>query len=216
MRNEVANVYLCLFDTIIGDIYRAIRGRSLLGAFTLSMCAIDAMAHLGNADEQGRIKFEHWAETWMCPLNNHIEPEVLYAIRCGLVHTHGVSERMKKIREKSGMNFTHNNPDQHWKRVNNCHYTLNLESHVAEVTIAAVHFFRHLAEEADDGYINGILTRAKDLLYVRLYTPDGTRIIRPDYFANIDAAMSLLDQPEPTVGALVQSIRRIYPENQHS
>ena len=98
MDTNFSMVKRCFFDTAIADIFRAIRGGSLMGAFTQSMCAIDAMAYLRNAlpEKGSRLNFVKWAEDWIVPLNNNCRPDVLYALRCGLVHTYGYANAMKK------------------------------------------------------------------------------------------------------------------------
>lgn len=213
----------CFFDTAIADIYRAIRGGSLIGAFTLSMCSVDAMAYLSNVlpNKGNRENFEKWIQDWMTPLNSKCRPDVLYAVRCGLVHTYGYAERMGAIGIQ-GFSLTHNHPAQHWTQPNPNTVVLNLDSLVAEVTIAAYHFFGQLQEnETDLHRIQSIAERAGKLIYVRSYvpiniTPDGTITVQQminiqSYFAKMDTALTPLDKVgEPQVKTIEDEIRKIF------
>lgn len=152
MATDVSAVKYRFFDMAIADIIRAIRGESLMGAFTLSMCAIDAMAYLRDAlPSQGSGEnFTHWAEEWMVPLNGSCRPDVLWALRCGLVHTYGYSRAMEKCGIK-GYWYVHDKRTEHWTRPQPNTYVLNLDSHVAELAVAAFGFFDCLAKmTADD------------------------------------------------------------------
>lgn len=91
MATDFSIIERYLFSTAIADIYRAIRGGCLMGAFTLSMCAIDAMAYLRDAlpSSNPGPNFKTWVADWMVPLNKDCRPAVTWALRCGLVHTYG-------------------------------------------------------------------------------------------------------------------------------
>lgn len=213
----------CFFDTAIADIYRAIRGGSLIGAFTLSMCSVDAMAYLSDAlpDKGNRENFEKWIQDWVTPLNSKCRPEVLYAVRCGLVHTYGYAERMKVIGIQ-GFSLTHNHPAQHWTQPKPDVVVLNLDSLVAEITIAAYNFFEQLQEK--ETYLNriqSIAERAGKLIYVRSYVPvniapDGTIIVQQmintqSCFAKMDTALAPLDNViKPQVKTIEDEIRKIF------
>ena len=214
----------CFFDTAIADIYRAMRGGSLIGAFTLSMCSIDAMAYLADTlpGEGIRKNFEKWTQDWITtPLNSKCSPETLYAVRCGLVHTYGYAERMKAIGIQ-GFSLTHNHPDQHWSHPKPDTVVLNLDSLVAEVTVAAYDFFGQLQRNETDAHrIQSIIERAGRLIYVRSYVPvsialDGTITIQQvistqGHFAKMDTALAPLDSTtKPQVKTIEDEILKIF------
>jgi hypothetical protein len=222
-KNYAVILKQCFFDTAIADIYRAIRGGSLIGAFTLSMCSIDALAYLADTlpGDGNRKNFEKWIQDWVTPLNSKCNPEILYAVRCGLVHTYGYAKRMKVI-DLQGLSLTHNHPAQHWSQPKPDTVILNLDSLVAEVTIAAYNFFGQLQEnETDTHLIQSIVERAGKLIYVRSYVPvsiapDGTITIRKmistqKHFAKMDTALAPLDsRTKPQVKTIEDEIRKIF------
>lgn len=227
MTTDFSILKLCFFDTAIADIYRAIRGGSLIGAFTQSMCAIDAMAYLCDAlpGEGTRANFERWVQDWIVPLNGNCRPDVLYALRCGLVHTYGYADAMNRCGVR-GFSYTHNHPERHWAQPRPDVYILNLDSHVAEVTVAAYTFFDKLKVNcaADSARARSVIDRAQKLIYVKSYIqvqvdPAGQVLILPvirtqDRFAKMDAALaSLDDQSQPQVDTIVDAIRKIYHKN---
>lgn len=210
------------FDMSIADIFRAIRGGSLLGAFTQSMCSIDAMAYLYNAlpDNTNRENYEEWVKVFIVPLNKDCDPQILYAIRCGLVHTYGYSERMKKVRMR-GVQYTHNNPKLHWNQKEPGVYILNLESLIAEVTIAASKFFQKLKSIylSDPNRAKVIIRRVQLLnyLHIRIYRiqkgkleyTTGYRMKKR--FADMDEALASLDRKRiPKVKTIEKAIQKIY------
>jgi hypothetical protein len=220
----------CFFDTAIADIYRAIRGGSLLGAFVQSMCTIDAMAYLGNLapEKATRANFEKWVQDWMVPLDRDCRPDVLYALRCGLVHTYGYADRMEKLGIK-GFSYVHDCPDLHWVQSSPDVYVMNLESHVAEVTVGAWYFFESLHDTYGKGpeQTNSVIERAQKLIYVQSrisvsLQPDGKVIVIPlvrtqRQFGRMDGALACLDGPaNPTTEMLANAIRSIYQREESS
>lgn len=210
------------FDMSIADIIRAIRGGSLIGAFTQSMCSIDAMAYLYNALplEGNRKNFEQWVSDFIVPLNKNCNPQILYAIRCGLVHTYGYSERMKQVR-MGGVQYTHNNTKLHWHQKEPGVYILNLESLIAEVTIAASIFFQKLKSIylSDPDKEKVIIRRVQLLnyLHIRIYRiqkgkleyTTGYRMKKR--FADMDEALASLDRKRPPkVKTIEKAIQEIY------
>src|SRR5659263_314686 len=131
------------FQMAIADICRAIKGKSLMGAFTLSMCAIDAMGYLYHADPKDKVEenFTGWTRKWITDnINNKCNPNVLYALRCGHVHTYGFADKMKKVGVKKH-SYVHDQPERHWQMESTGCYTLNLDSLVAEVAVGGFKFF---------------------------------------------------------------------------
>lgn len=224
MATDVSGVKYRFFDMAIADIIRAIRGRSLMGAFTLSMCAIDAMGYLRNAlpsDKPGP-NFRRWVEDWMVPLNSDCRPDVLYALRCGLVHTYGYANAMRKCGMR-GFSYAHDRPADHWAETPPHYYTLNLDSHVAEVTVAAFKFFDDLAllcaqDSTLDKDVGG---RAGTLNLIHKfeaeYQAPGRLLVRHQVvtkrvYADMEPALAPLDNDgKDLLPAMESSIRRIYP-----
>lgn len=207
------------FDMAIADIYRAIRGGSMMGAFTQSMCVIDAMAHIYNPlpGKTGDLNFKEWVKDFMVPLNKNCCPKVLYAFRCGLVHVYGYGRAMKSARVED-FAFIHGRPELHWARLEPDTYILNLDSHVAEVTVAAYNFFDKLETSCagDPEQKSSLMDRAQKLVYVKRYIQDGqmpveTVIRTQGRFAKMDPALVSLDDPDQLqVDTIVDAIQRIY------
>lgn len=228
MITDLSVVKRCFFDTSIADIYRAIRGGSLIGAFTQSMCAIDAMAYLYDAlpGKGNRKNFERWVRDWIAPLNAKCRPDALYSLRCGLVHTYGYADAMKRC-GVTGIQYTHNNPKLHWTQPEPNVYILNLDSHVAEVTVAAFAFFNRLQLtcSADSARARSVIDRVQKLIYVQKYIrvqngPAGEVVILTTIpfkarFAEMDAALASLDnQRSPQVDIIISDIRKIYTQRE--
>lgn len=172
MRTDLSTVKNRFFDLAVGDILRAIRGGSLMGAFTLSVCAIDAMAYLGCAlpRKRNRQNFVKWVDTWMVPLNPRCLPDVLYALRCGLVHTYGYAEAMGSCGVER-FQCVHNRPTEHWRQASSGACVLNLDSHVAEVIVAAFTFFDHLSSmcREDKLLAAAVERRVEKLMSLEIY-----------------------------------------------
>lgn len=215
----------CFFDMAVADIVRAIRGRSLMGAFTLSMCAIDAMAYLRNAlpNRGTRLNFIKWAEDWIVPVNEDCRADVLYALRCGLVHTSGYAGAMQAC-GLQGFRYVNNKPSEHWTQPQPNTYVVNLDTHVAEVIVAAFAFFDELSSmcAVDPGVAQDVQGRTAKLASVQLHyqSPVGDSR-RPEFFipvilpqksyAEMDPVLAPLDEDaELQVAAIQAEIQRIY------
>ena len=224
MATDLREVKLRFFNMAICDILRAIRGGSLMGAFTLSACAVDAMAYVQGAlpTKGNRANFVKWVDDWMTPLNGRCRPEVLYALRCGLVHTYGYSDAMDKC-GLLGFRYVHNEPSEHWGQPFSGYYILNLDSHVAEVCLAAFRFFDTMISqtEEDAPFARAVEARVRKLISVQMYEvvalERGRRkaIVRSQpalrRFGEMDPALALLDEEvEPRVGEIAAEIRGIY------
>lgn len=189
------------------------------------MCSIDAMAYLYNAlpgeDNIGE-NFRNWVIDWIVPLNCDCRPDVLYALRCGLVHTYGYARAMERCGVVSFL-YTHNHPERHWTQPNENVFVLNLDSHVAEVTIGAYDFFDKLREicESSSERVRLIVERIQQLIYLQSHimiqlnsngqTQILTKIEIPDVYSEMDMALSSLDlQEQPRVEAIREAIREIY------
>jgi len=222
MATDVSAAKYRFFDMAIGDIMRAIRGRSLMGAFTLSMCAIDAMAYIRTPlpKKRSRENFKKWVEDWMVPLNGNCPPDVLYALRCGLVHTYGYAEAMRNC-GLHAFTYVHDQPQDHWNQPVANSYVVNLESHVAEVTVAAFKFFDDLAFlcAQDSTLDRQFAARARSLIVIHMYKAEypgaGKLLVRHQVvtkrsYADMDPALAPLDKDgKDLLPAMESSIRRI-------
>jgi hypothetical protein len=226
MATDVSGVKYRFFDMAIADIIRAIRGRSLIGAFTLSMCAIDAMACIRYRPTKRGYgeNFKKWVEDWVVPLNGNCRPDVLYALRCGLVHTYGYAQAMRKC-GVHGFDYVDGQPQHHWdQRVAN-RYVLNLESHVAEVTVAAFKFFDDLAFLcAEDSTLDSeVAGRAGTLIVIHKYEAEYPgpgrlllkhQVVTKRRYADMEPALAPLDNDgKDLLPAMESSIRRIYSQS---
>jgi len=213
------------FSTAIADTCRAIRGGSYMGAFTLSMCAIDAMAYLRNAlpSKGSRANFMTSVQDWIVPLNKACRPDVIWALRCGLVHTYGYANAMRNCGMR-GYWYTNDRPADHWGETAPDYYTLNLDSHVAETTVAAFNFFESmpalcaqrvgLEQEFADraGRLNLVHKFALESVPGRPTTVKQSILRPPAQFGAMDQALAPLDQAaHPAVTDIAGEIRKIYP-----
>ncbi len=212
------------FNTSITDILRAIRGKSLLGAFTLSMCSIDAMAYLYNdlPNEEIGENFINWVKKWLVPINSDCNPDVLYALRCGLVHTYGFAKAMERC-GLEGFYYVHNQPNKHWKQPHANVFVLNLDSHIAELTIAAYSYFDKLREICKFGTERAktIIERVQRLIYLQsgIAVKQNEKgqmqifaLIRiPQRYAEMNSVLKTLDlRRQPHVGEIRKAIQEIY------
>lgn len=211
------------FHMAVTDFFRAIRGGCYMGAFTLSVCAIDAMAYLRNAlPKKGTgANFRHWVDRWIVPLNSECVPDVLWAVRCGLVHNYGYSDAMNAC-GVLGVRYAHNDPNHHWEQEALNIYTLSLDCHIGEVTIAAFRFFDKLASVcANDATLEKeVMRRAETLNLVRRIEirsdEKGTREVRmrieaPPQFRDMDGALACLDEDaRPEMITITREIQEIY------
>jgi hypothetical protein len=149
----------------------------------------------------------------MKPLNPECRPDFLYGVRCGLVHTYGYGKALEDCGVERII-FTHNNPKSHWDYQHQSNtFQLNLESHIAEVTVAAFDFFKKLETicATNRAFENGLIMRANQLTYVQSIISAVSK--GPFIFEKIDMALKSLDYPEePRVGIMVQAIREMFPK----
>ncbi len=167
------------FGAIIGDIFKAIRGGSTMGAFTLSMCSISSFAELwwcnknqNFVDNDGRnlAKRKHlpddrdlfidWAQKWLNGgLIDYIyDTTALYALRCSLAHSYGWSRQLNNA-ALDGFRFCHRRPEKHRltdrsQKNGYPSYCLNLENFVADIVFAADNCIENLVPSQTDGFLN--------------------------------------------------------------
>ena len=146
------------FSSVIGDILRAIEGRALMGAFTLSFCALDYLAQhhaeINRPTEKSeQVKFIRFLEDCekICPEFCR-EPNYLWAIRCSLIHTYGKSKRSNN--QNFAPRFTHNHPEMHFVKSGDADHGwelwLDLESFIVDLIFVANHFLNEWAKKPDE------------------------------------------------------------------
>lgn len=225
------------FRTSVTDILKAIRGESLMGAFTLSVCVIDAMAHLRNK-LPGKNKiadnFEEWVKDYIIPNSAKCKSDILYALRCGLVHTYGFSDALGKCGVRD-IEFVHDKPERHWEQPSANSYVLNLDSLVAEVIVGSFNAFDALIDDSLCVMCaSGIEARIKELIMVRRSilsensTPndplsgcevaansrlDLSSMLIPEKYVDMDRALTLLDSGNLEIEAIRREIQKIYPRS---
>jgi hypothetical protein len=121
-----------------------------------------------------------------------------------------------------GFSLTHNHPEQHWNQPRANIFTLNLDSLVAEVTVAAYNFFDQLQKNSNGVSQNqSMIERAQKLIYVQSYMPivdflngriNLERVVHTqDRFAKMDIALAPLDNAEQIqVRAVQNKIQEIF------
>lgn len=131
------------FNTAVSDIYRAINGRSLTGAFILNFCLID---YLNWIEFEGQVfGFNKWIKKRLLPLNPNYDgkDEELYRVRNGLVHSYGPSNNILKGKF-SGYLLWEQNPAFHLQRHNSDVLNICLYSLLTETVFATHQMFEEL------------------------------------------------------------------------
>jgi hypothetical protein len=181
---EIKSAEMKIFSYVIGDILKTIKGGALMGAFIQTFCLIDylaAIARLAN-NNQNAANYKEFIEKYL----RGYDPEKLYAIRCGLVHTYGQSERMKKAK-LDGYIFQHKNPENHKKYMDNV-YRLNLSNFVFDIIKATFQFFSELKQK-QESELYEYKERAKNI--ISIFGPLG--ISYSLNYGNIDSILSCMD-----------------------
>ena len=91
-------------DWVIGDIHRAIKGGSKVGAFILASCAIDYLASFWSGADSNAKTYKAFVAHFF---DERYEPEDLYkSLRCGLVHNYTIRRSAYLLVDaKSGLHF---------------------------------------------------------------------------------------------------------------
>jgi len=176
-----------LFGYAIGDIIRATRGGSLMGAFVQSFCFVGYLAEIANlvkADKKSKdnVIYENFIEKYL----PKYDAKKIYAIRCALVHTYGYSNSMNGSKLE-GYSFTHKNPERHGLCVDNI-YHLNLSNFIFDIIKSSYCFFNELEQKSEDELFDYI-QRIKAMLTVN----NGPNVIIPENYGLIDTVLSPMD-----------------------
>lgn len=182
------------YSMVIADILKAVQGKSYGGAFILAFCSID---YMGMAMKPYKAKntpddYKDFIKKYMVGINPIYDglDDILYAIRCSLVHVYGESAATKDgdIIPKFNMNR-----EIHLKREDNIIH-LSLSNFVAEVIVAIEVFFR---EYDISLYSNNITIWGNKLYYPESINSEIeiSKVIenRKIVFNNIHPFLSILD-----------------------
>jgi hypothetical protein len=170
------------FNTAVADIYRAIDGSSLVGAFVLSFCLIDYMTWIEFGEKKGG--FNDWIRKRLLPLNVSYlaKDHELYSVRNGLVHSYGPS-RAILTRKFGGYQLFACSPSSHLQKVNNDVLKICLYSLLTEIVFAVHQTFEDLGKAAN-------LTQLDRMQ--RQIIIFGTQ--PPELFGQMHRALSVFDQ----------------------
>lgn len=188
------------FNTDVADIYRALDGRSHIGAFILTFCLIDHLSWLefgfSNNQEKNFIK---WVEKRLEPqyIFYKGKAEELYSVRCALVHTYGPSQAMIKSKF-DGYQLNVEYVGMHMQKVNNNILRLCLYSLLTETIYSAHLFFEELKESKFFGSIERLEKQIKIM-----------GIEPPRYYKDMHRALAIFDSEE---SISLNSIRAEYTE----
>jgi hypothetical protein len=176
------------FGHAIADIYKAIKGQSYIGAFTLSMCTISALAEIewsnNNQDlvdndgnftisrnklisgynKMDKTIFQDWLKRWIVDtgINSQLDVGMLYVLRNILVHSYGATDLLNTS-DSTNYLFMRDEPHLHCDNTNRI-YKLNLESLVAEITLGADQFFTEMKNDWNRKLEKGFEHRVKGLI----------------------------------------------------
>jgi hypothetical protein len=170
------------FNHAIADIYRALDGKSMIGAFILTFCLIDCL----NWIEFGNQKrgFNKWIVKRLLPQNLYYnnKEEELYSVRCGLVHCYGPSNQIIN-QEFLGYHLMECNPGLHLMRVNDDHLKICLYSILTETVFAAHLIFEELKQ--------AVSLEQLDRLNRQINSNHG---IVPDVYKDMHIALDVFDK----------------------
>jgi hypothetical protein len=169
------------FNTAVADVYRAIDGKCLIGAFILTFCLIDQMTWIEYGYELKA--FNKWIINRLVPLNIFYtqKDEELYSVRCGLVHSYGPSKQI--LRQKfAGYELLQCSPEFHLQKVNSSLLKVCLYSLLTETAFAAHSVFKEFKLSIKKEQIN----RLEKLIIIKHQDP-------PFLFGDMHRALSAFD-----------------------
>ncbi len=171
------------FNTAVADIYRAIDGGSLIGAFILSFCLIDHMTWIEFGDE--KMGFNKWIKKRLLPLNIFYseKDEELYSVRNGLVHTYGPSREILK-QKFEGYQLLNCSPAMHLQKVNNNVIKICLYSLLTEIVFAVHSTFEEFKEAVSEDQLDRMSKQ------IRIFGVEP-----PPLFQNMHRALAAFDKP---------------------
>ncbi|MGA3038872.1 MAG: hypothetical protein ABSE64_15515 [Vulcanimicrobiaceae bacterium] len=187
------------FDLAVGDVLRAIRGRSLMGANTLSLCVLDYLAYLASAKPGGiEENYKAVVDGFLKQIDARYDSAKIWALRCSLVHTYAEAKAMKKA-GLDGFYFMHLTPEFQFSGPSN-ELRLNSDTFVADVVWSA-----HLVFNAYHGATK-FEERGNSLVVIA----GAPSVSSSRTFASFDAALSVFDNGNPKLTDLRTAVSSLY------
>jgi hypothetical protein len=148
------------FNTAVADIYRALDGKSIIGAFILTFCLIDYLTWIEFGDQ--KYGFNQWIKKRLVPLDFCYtgSDEELYSVRNGLVHSYGPSRKMTE-NVYTGYRLVNGHPGDHLQKINTEHLRIDLYSLLCDTTFAAHLVFEDLKKECKDDQLDRLKRQIK-------------------------------------------------------
>jgi hypothetical protein len=188
------------FDSAIADVLRAVDGRSLVGANTLSLCVIDYLSYLRpkNAKARVRANYRPIVDDYLTRSDARYDCAKIYALRCALVHTYAQAKEMKSA-NLTGYLFKHKDPSFHLSGSDTV-LRLNTDTFVADVIWAAYLTFEENGADA------AFQLRGDSLLVVGV---PGQRIVSRKY-EDFHPALREFDTQKPSLQRLRSAVTDLF------
>lgn len=151
-----------LIDWMVGDAWRAINGRAMVGALILGVCAIDTLGSLWAGKDASGTTYKAFAREYL-PRGKEYPDLVYDGMRNRLVHNYS----------SRGFSYTDGHQEMHLLNDEYNRLVINVESFVAEVEVAAKEYFIDLC--SDSTLYENFLRRTKEEGYPLLSTNPLTR-----------------------------------------
>jgi len=174
------------FNGPIADIYRALDGKSIAGAFILTFCLIDQLTWIEFGDK--KHGYNEWIIKRLLPQDFRYrdKDEELYSVRCGLVHAYDPSKSILS-QKFLGYHLHERSPAMHLQRINNPVLNICLYSLLTETIYAAHCMFEEFAPIIPTEQ----LRRFKQQV-------DGNRRDPPHFYGEMHPALGVFDKYYPT------------------
>lgn len=196
---EISVLAKRFFDTAVADTLRALDGRALVGATTLSLLVLDYLSELRGGS--GRAGYRSVANDFLASrINFKYVPDRLYALRCALVHTYAESNYMQTA-NLSGYELKHLDPAFHLSGIDGV-LRLNVESFVTDIAWATRLFFASLPTTPAD--LQRVKANGDKLLIVRLSDSEADKS-----YKDMHCALKELDKKLPDYNDLSADIAAI-------
>lgn len=137
-RNVMSAVRQSILDWMVGDCWRAVEGRAMVGALILAVCAIDTRGSLLAGKGGSNKTFKDFAARYL-PRCEEYTDDVYDGMRNRLVHNYS----------SRGFVYTDGNPELHLIKTRGGDLILNVESFVEDVQRAAEAYIADLEEDAE-------------------------------------------------------------------
>lgn len=183
---KIMEIRINLFGRSVADIYRAIDGNSLMGAHILIFCLIDYVSYIREGEQQ--YAYNRFVDDYLSKnQNSNYNGKELYAIRCALVHTYGLSNAMSAA-DLNGYLFGHKVPQNHLVKQDKIIF-LNLSNFLFDTVKSTWQCFEDLLR-IDENDKKDVCERGQKLL--KVFGPDGVSLYHKS-FAETHPCLAPLD-----------------------